>query len=131
MSWSPVRAPRRDSAAGVLVTGPAVRAVAAGAGRVVLLCGPRGRAAAELLPGVDEIVEWTLPWIAPDPAKVSAADMDLLVESLAGQAVDEAVIFTSYHQSPLPLALLLRIAGVPRISAISDDYPGSLLDVRH
>ncbi|MGK5677422.1 glycosyltransferase family 9 protein, partial [Micromonospora sp. URMC 106] len=27
--------------------------------------------------------------------------------------------------------LLLRLAGVPRISAISDDYPGSLLDVRH
>ncbi|MFC4145060.1 glycosyltransferase family 9 protein, partial [Micromonospora mangrovi] len=44
---------------------------------------------------------------------------------------DEAVVFTSYHQSPLPLALLLRLAGVPRISAISDDYPGSLLDVRH
>ncbi|MFC4147156.1 glycosyltransferase family 9 protein, partial [Micromonospora mangrovi] len=50
---------------------------------------------------------------------------------LAEIAADEAVVFTSYHQSPLPLALLLRLAGVPRISAISDDYPGSLLDVRH
>src|SRR3954468_1828287 len=39
---------RSDSAGDVLVTGPAVRAVAAGADRVVLLCGPRGRAAAEL-----------------------------------------------------------------------------------
>jgi ADP-heptose:LPS heptosyltransferase len=44
---------------------------------------------------------------------------------------DEAVISTSFHQSPLPLALVLRMAGVPRISAISVDYPGSLLDVRH
>jgi ADP-heptose:LPS heptosyltransferase len=44
---------------------------------------------------------------------------------------DCAVIFTSFHQSPLPMALLLRIAGVPSIGAISDDYPGSLLDVRH
>jgi ADP-heptose:LPS heptosyltransferase len=43
----------------------------------------------------------------------------------------EAVVSTSFHQSPLPLALLLRTAGVPRISAISVDYPGSLLDVRH
>src|SRR5262249_29774324 len=42
-----------------------------------------------------------------------------------------AVVFTSYHQSPLPLALLLRLAGMPRIAAISTDYPGSLLDVRH
>ena len=41
------------------------------------------------------------------------------------------VIFTSYHQSALPLALLLRLAGVRRISAISDDFAGGLLDVRH
>jgi ADP-heptose:LPS heptosyltransferase len=40
-------------------------------------------------------------------------------------------VSTSFHQSPLPLALLLRTAGVPRISATSVDYPGSLLDVRH
>jgi ADP-heptose:LPS heptosyltransferase len=45
--------------------------------------------------------------------------------------VSEAVVLTSFHQSPLPLALLLRLAGVPRIAAASVDYPGSLLDVRH
>ena len=45
---------RLDSDGDVLLAGPAVRAVAAGAGHVTLLCGPRGRAAAELLPGVDE-----------------------------------------------------------------------------
>jgi ADP-heptose:LPS heptosyltransferase len=37
----------------------------------------------------------------------------------------------SFHQSPLPLALLLRMAGVPRLAATSVDYPGSLLDIRH
>jgi ADP-heptose:LPS heptosyltransferase len=31
----------------------------------------------------------------------------------------------------LPLALLLRMANVPWIGAICDDYPGSLLDLRH
>ncbi len=40
-------------------------------------------------------------------------------------------MFTSFHQSALPLALLLRLAGSAAITAISDDYPGSLLDVRH
>ncbi|MEU4780967.1 HAD-IIIA family hydrolase [Micromonospora sp. NPDC023633] len=122
---------RADSAGDVLVTGPAIRAVAAGAERVVLLCGPRGRAAAELLPGVDEIVEHRLPWIDPAPDPVEPADMRGLVDRLAAVGVDEAVVFTSFHQSPLPLALLLRLAGVRRVSAISDDYPGSLLDVRH
>ncbi|SCL47798.1 histidinol-phosphate phosphatase family domain-containing protein/HAD-superfamily hydrolase, subfamily IIIA [Micromonospora citrea] len=122
---------RSDSAGDVLVTGPAVRAVAAGAGRVVMLCGPRGRAAAELLPGVDEVIEHRLPWIDPSPGVVDPVDMRLLVDRLAAVGADEAVVFTSFHQSPLPLALLLRLAGVSRVSAISDDYPGSLLDVRH
>src|SRR3954462_2494085 len=131
MSWSPVRAPRRDSAAGVLVTGPAVRAVAAGAERVVLLCGPRGRAAAELLPGVDEIIEWQLSWIDPAPGPVDPADIVALTDRLRATGAREAVVFTSFHQSALPLALLLRLAGFRRITAISEDYPGSLLDVRH
>ncbi len=48
---------RADSMGDVLLTGPAIRAVAAGAERVVLLCSPQGRAAASLLPGVDELVE--------------------------------------------------------------------------
>ncbi|MDH6461713.1 histidinol-phosphate phosphatase family protein [Micromonospora sp. A200] len=122
---------RSDSAGDVLVTGPAIRAVAAGARRVVLLCGPRGRAAAELLPGVDEIVEWPLPWIDGDPAPVDPDDIRALTARLTAVGADEAVVFTSFHQSALPLALLLRMAGVGRISAISDDYPGSLLDVRH
>lgn len=122
---------RSDSAGDVLVTGPGLRAVAAHARRVVLLCGPRGRAAAGLLPGVDEVVEWPLEWIDPNPAPVDPQRIGRLVRRLAAVGADEAVIFTSFHQSPLPLALLLRLAGVPRIAAISDDYPGSLLDVRH
>ncbi|WP_230688789.1 HAD-IIIA family hydrolase [Micromonospora sp. WMMC415] len=122
---------RSDSAGDVLVTGPGIRAVAAHADRVVLLCGPRGRAAADLLPGVDAIIEHRLPWIDPHPDPVDPDDITTLTTTLAAVAADEAVIFTSYHQSPLPLALLLRTIGVHRISAISDDYPGALLDVRH
>ena len=49
---------------------------------------------------------------------------------MAAHRFDEALILTSYHQSPLPLALMLRVAGVGRICAASEDYPGSLLDVR-
>jgi ADP-heptose:LPS heptosyltransferase len=53
------------------------------------------------------------------------------VDRLSALAVDEAFVLTSFHQSPLPLALLLRLAGVPFVAATSVDYPGSLLDVRH
>ena len=121
---------RQDSAGDVLLTGPAVRAVARRAARVTFLCGRRGRAAAELLPGVDAIVEHTAPWIDPDPEPLDRAGTLAFVDELAALEVDEALVFTSFHQSPLPVALLLRLAGVPTIAAYSDDYPGSLVDVR-
>ena len=122
---------RQDSAGDVLLAGPAVRAVAAGAGCVTLLCGPRGREAAALLPGVDEVLVRHAAWIDATPERVTRAAGEELVDTLAGLAVDQALVLTSFHQSPLPLALLLRMAGVRTIAAISVDYPGSLLDVRH
>ena len=121
---------RLDADGDVLLAGPAVRAVAATA-RVVLLVGPRGRQAAELLPGVDELLVWAAPWIEPAPAPpVTAGHLDDLVRSVRDLDADRAVVLTSFHQSALPLALLLRLAGVEHIGAISEDYPGSLLDVR-
>jgi ADP-heptose:LPS heptosyltransferase len=122
---------RQDSVGDVLLAGPAVRAVAAGAGRVTLLCGPRGRDAARLLPGVDEVVVAHASWIDAEPEPVTRVKVDALVDRLVDLELDQALILTSFHQSPLPLALLLRMAGVPTIAAVSVDYPGSLLDVRH
>lgn len=126
-----ILAVRQDNLGDALLAGPALRALAASDGPLTLLCGARGEAAARLLPGVDEVLVHTAPWIDPEPAPVSAEECAGLVEAVAERRPAEAVIFTSFHQSPLPTALLLRLAGVPRIVAISDDYPGSLLDVRH
>ncbi|HEV7908970.1 MAG TPA: glycosyltransferase family 9 protein [Pseudonocardiaceae bacterium] len=120
---------RLDSDGDVLLAGPAIRAAAA-AGQVTLLCGPAGRQAAQLLPGVAGVHEWPCPWILPDPPAVDPRDLAGLVAEFAELRVDTALLLTSFHQSALPLALLLRLAGVPRIIAISEDYPGSLLDVR-
>lgn len=122
---------RLDSDGDVLLSGPAIRAVAAGADELVLLAGPRGAAAARLLPEVDELVVWSCPWIEADAAPVDPASVDGLVEQLRARHFDVALILTSFHQSALPLALLLRLAGVPWIGAVSEDYPGSLLDLRH
>ena len=125
-----VLAVRLDNDGDVLLAGPALRALAAGADRVALLCGPRGRRAAELLPGVDELIVWRAPWIDAEPDPVSREDLDALVAEVAAFAPDRALIFGSFHQSPLPTALALRLAGVPWIGAVSIDYPGSLLDLR-
>ncbi|MFL0285470.1 glycosyltransferase family 9 protein [Mycobacterium sp. SMC-21] len=121
---------RLDSAGDVLITGPAVRAVAAHS-NVTMLVGPRGRAAAELLPGVDEIVEWQAPWVDFDSPDLTSEHAFRLIAALRAIAPQRVYISTSFHQSPLPLALLCRMAEVPWIGAICDDYPGTLLDLRH
>jgi ADP-heptose:LPS heptosyltransferase len=122
---------RQDNNGDVLLAGPAVRAVTASGARVTMLCGPRGEQAARLLPGVSSVLVHEAGWIDPEPVPVSRAGIAALLDLLAAERFDEAIVLTSFHQSPLPLALLLRLAGVPFVAATSDDYPGSLLDVRH
>ncbi|MER7707141.1 glycosyltransferase family 9 protein [Kitasatospora sp. NPDC097605] len=122
---------RLDSAGDVLLAGPAVRAVAGSSAHVAMLCGPRGAAAAEILPGVDRTIVWDAPWVGLDPPPLDGEDVRAVVADLARQRFDRAVVFTSFHQSPLPTALLLRLAGVAAIAADCEDYPGSLLDLRH
>jgi ADP-heptose:LPS heptosyltransferase len=126
-----VLAVRLDNDGDVLLAGPALRALAAGADRLTLLCGPRGRQAAEILPGVDDLLVWRAPWIDHEPPPVERADVGALIARIAALEIDRALIFGSFHQSPLPTALVLRLAGVPWIGATSVDYPGSLLDLRH
>jgi ADP-heptose:LPS heptosyltransferase len=121
-----------DNVGDVLLAGPAIRAVAGeGKRRVTLLCGPRGQAAAALLPGVCEQLVWRADWIDPEPEPLERARIDVLIAEIEARRFDEALILTSFHQSALPLALVLRMAGVPRVAAISEDYAGALLDVRH
>jgi ADP-heptose:LPS heptosyltransferase len=124
-----VLAVRLDSLGDVLLAGPAVRAIAASA-EVHLLCGPQGASAAALLPGARLVSIWPAPWVGEDGPAVSTPLVEQLQHLVRAWAPDEAVIFTSFHQSPLPLALLLRLAGVPRITGASVDHAGRLLDVR-
>jgi ADP-heptose:LPS heptosyltransferase len=121
---------RLDSAGDVLLAGPAVRAVAATGAHVTMVVSSQGEPAAELLPGVGEIVVLDAPWVHADAPPVRAADLMRFVLRLRRRRHDEGIILTSAHQSSIPTALLLRLAGTRRICAASHDYPGSLLDVR-
>lgn len=120
---------RQDNNGDVTLVGPALRALAAH-GRVTLACGPSGEGAARLLPGVAGVLVARADWIEGRPQPVDAARIAGDVARYAASGAHEAFVFTSFHQSPLPTALLLRLAGIARIAAISVDYPGSLLDLR-
>lgn len=122
---------RLDDFGDVLLAGPAVRAAAGRAAHVAMVCGPRGAPAARMLPGVDDVLVWEAPWAGFDPPPADRDAVDEVVDRLAACGADQALVLTSFHQSPLPAALLLRMAGVRHVAADSADYPGSLLDVRH
>src|SRR5947209_14339110 len=87
-----VLAVRVDSAGDVLLIGPALRALAAGADRLTLVCGPRGEAAAGLLPGVDQRLSWHTPWIDPEPKPVDPVKVNALVDRIAAPAVARGVL---------------------------------------
>jgi ADP-heptose:LPS heptosyltransferase len=125
-----VLAVRADSLGDMLLMGPAFRAIADGASLTVL-AGPLGAVAAGALPGVERVITHELAWIAAEPGPLTSRSFDALLDHIKRLGPDEAIVFTSFHQSALPTALALRLAGVPRVGAISADYAGSLLDVRH
>ena len=121
---------RLDSDGDVLLCGPALTLLAETGDEVDLLVSSQGLAAAGLLPAVSGVLVHDAPWSGFRPPPVDRAATAELVDRIASGNYDRAVVFTSFHQSPLPMALLLRLAGVPFIAAASVDYPGSLLDVR-
>lgn len=124
-----VLAVRQDNNGDVILAGPAIRAIAAHA-EVTLLCGPNGVGAARLLPDVADVIVGRAEWIEGSPRPIDVDDIESFIRKITAHRFDRAVIFTSFHQSALPMALLLRLAGIPWIGAYSVDYPGSLLDLR-
>ncbi len=121
---------RLDSIGDLLICGPAIRAVAASGAEVSVLAGPNGAAAARLLPGVSEVLVWDCPWISADPPPVERAELNRIIGTISRRHFAEALVLTSFHQSALPTALLLRLAGIGRIAGCSTDYAGALLDQR-
>ncbi|MBG0857342.1 hypothetical protein I2W78_37225 [Streptomyces spinoverrucosus] len=110
---------RLDGFGGVLLAGTAVRAVAARADDVTLLCGPEGAPAAGLLPHVDDALvreRSTESDAVLEPSAAQDGD-DALVRRLRAAAHDGALVLAPYGQSPLPAGGLVRSAQVSRVGA--------------
>ena len=95
---------RQDSIGDVLLAGPAVRAVAAGADRVTLLCGPRGRAACPGRPVVP----------AAAAAAASEAEPDELLNDIMAELGGE----------PGPGSSLEDSLGLPLGDSYTEDFFG-------
>ncbi len=118
---------RLDNMGDVLMTTPAMRALKqACPGRsLTLLTSPAGAALAPFLPEIDEVIVFDAPWIKNDrDDPVAEAG---LIQRLSQAQFDAAVIFTVYSQSPLPAALMCRLAGIPLVLAHCRENPYRLL----
>lgn len=115
-SWRDARhvlAIRLDSLGDVLMCTPAIRAIKESNEHraLTLLTSASGAAGADHVPEIDAVLRYDAPWMKP---MCGGLPHDLrIIEAMRAERFDAAVIFTSYSQSPLPAAMLCRLAGIP------------------
>ena len=118
---------RLDAMGDVLMTTPAMRAFRESGSNcsLTLLTSRAGAAIAPFIREVDEVIEFTAPWMKP--AGGGREDDTALIGALENRRFDAAVIFTAYSQSPLPAAYLCHLAGIPLRLAHCRENPYHLL----
>lgn len=118
---------RLDNMGDVLMSTPAMMALktAGIARRLTLLASPSGAVLAPFLPFIEKTLTYDAPWVKNDTNDPDA-DKDI-INTLREEKFDAAVIFTVYSQSPLPAALMCRMAGIPLTLAHCRENPYLLL----
>ncbi len=125
---------RLDNLGDVLVTTPALHAIKTSLpdAALTLFASPVGAQVARLNPDIDDVIVYQAPWMDPwHKLPQDSRREERMIETLRARQFDGAIIFTSYHQSPLPAAYLCYLADIPLRVAASIDGPGSLLTTRH
>jgi ADP-heptose:LPS heptosyltransferase len=125
---------RLDNLGDVLVTTPAIHAIKVSLPCVnlSLLTSSVGAQVARLNPDIDDVIVYEAPWMDPwHRLPQDSQKEQQMIATIKKQHFDGAIIFTSYHQSPLPAAYLCYLADIPLRLAASIDGPGSLLTTRH
>lgn len=120
---------RPDNLGDVLMSSPAIAALkrAVPGRHITLLASGSGAAAAPFIPEIDDVIHFDPPWAKHD-AVADPAPTRELIQRLADNYFDAAVIFTVYSQSPLPAATLCYLAGIPRRLGYCRENPYALLN---
>src|SRR5436309_7097707 len=135
--WHSVRrllAIRLDNLGDVLVTTPAIHAIKASlpAVKLTLLTSPVGAQVGRFNPDIDDVIVYEAPWMDPwHKLPQNSQREQRMIATIRERQFDGAIIFTSFRQSPLPVAYLCYLADIPLRVAASIDGPGSLLTTRH
>ena len=123
-----ILAVRADNIGDVVTTTPALRAIRAAAphARLDLLTSPAGATIAPMIADIDGVVATSVSWQQLDSAAGSAAQERDLLERLAAARYDVLLVFTSFSQSPWPVAHLGLLAGIGTRVVHSREFGGAV-----
>src|SRR5579875_2666973 len=118
---------RPDNMGDLLMSSPAIRALKETFGcKITVLTSSMGSSIAPYIAGIDDVIEFDLPWVKTHTAQSSETCCQI-VETIKKRKFDAAVIFTVYSQNPLPSALLAYMAHIPLRLAYCRENPYALL----
>jgi ADP-heptose:LPS heptosyltransferase len=118
---------RLDNMGDVLMSTPAIAALKESFGcRITLLTSSMGAPIASYIQCIDEVLVFDAPWVKTKGMEDRDASTRM-ISTLKDKNFDAAVIFTVFSQNPLPAALLLYQAGIPRRLAYCRENPYMLL----
>lgn len=112
----------------VIMTTPAITTLkkVIGSGSITLLTSHQGAKAAPLIKGLDDVITMDAPWDKL-PFLQKSENFEKIIKQIRKKKFDIGIILTVVGQDPLPAALIMYLAGVPRRIAYSRYKPYQLL----
>jgi len=118
---------RLDNMGDVLMSSPAMRALRETFQcRITLLTSSMAAEIAPAMPFIDEVLVFDVPWVKTDQ-HIDRLALREMARRIRRRQYDGAVIFTTFSQSPLPVAVLLFEAGISRVLAYCRENPYGLV----
>ena len=119
---------RPDNFGDVLMTTPAFRALKETfpSCHLTLLTSSIGAAVASMIPELDDVIPFDVPWVA-SPTESNRDAVVTMANDLKQRRFDAAVLFTVQSQNPLPSAMLCYLAEIPRVLGHCRENPYRLI----
>ncbi|RVT97292.1 glycosyltransferase family 9 protein [Mucilaginibacter limnophilus] len=118
---------RPDNMGDLIMSGPAIRALKETFNaKITVLTSSMARGVISHMPEIDDAIIFDLPWVKINETP-DTAGFYKVIDTIKQRDFDAAVIFTVYSQNPLPTAMLVYLAGIPRVLAYCRENPYHLI----
>jgi lipopolysaccharide heptosyltransferase II len=118
---------RADNMGDLLMSSPAIRALKETFdAQITVLTSNNATPVARLIPEIDEVISYDLPWVKLD-AYAPSDQMFELVRLIKIKQFDACVVFNVYSQNPVPAIMLAYLANIPLRLAWCRENPYLLL----